>query len=285
MHKSIKKFEILFILFGIYLVLLLTYKTSFTLKPWEDEIIALTSNLSFFTRLDFLPNNSYENFSYGLTSGILSSVGGVVGWSITKDLVLTRVLNFIYIFLVQYSMTLYIFKNNKNFNHLYLIFFGLVQITLVPWWFSTLYLIAEVISTLLFVNALFIYKRNKRLALFLMGSAVIFGKFLMLIPTVLFFLSRLQISNFKNHMKDGVYYLLPFIFWYSLIFIKIGYDGIILYFDQFTGTLLGRADSGVQSLSSFGLATILENFNNSEARNWTLASLIRTSFSPFLFYH
>ena len=102
MSKLLKTFETLLILLGFYLVLLLIYKTSFTLKPWEDEIIALTSSLNFYTNLDFLPNTSYDNYSYGLTSGILSSIGGVIGWSVTKDFVLTRVMNFIYIFLAIY---------------------------------------------------------------------------------------------------------------------------------------------------------------------------------------
>jgi hypothetical protein len=187
-NKNLKKIEIVLIFMGIGMVLNLIYKTSLTLKPWEDEIIALTSSINFYTSLDYLPNNSYDNYSYGLTSGILSSIGGVIGWTITRDLIFTRFFNFLYVFFVQFLMTYSIFKTNKNYKYLNSIFFGLVLIVLVPWWFSTLYLIAEVISTLIFVNALFIYNKNKKLSLFLMGCSVIFGKFLLLIPLDCFWL-------------------------------------------------------------------------------------------------
>ena len=93
MNKYIKKLEIILIFIGIGMVFNLIYKTSFTLKPWEDEIIALTSSINFYSSLDFLPNNSYDNYSYGLTSGILSSIGGVIGWTITKDFIFTRFFN------------------------------------------------------------------------------------------------------------------------------------------------------------------------------------------------
>ena len=78
--------------------------------------------------------------------------------------------------------------------HSFLVLFQL----LVPWWFSTMYLIAEVVSTLIFVNALFIFDKNKKLSLFLMGSSVIFGKFLMIIPSLLFLISKFKLSSFKK---------------------------------------------------------------------------------------
>ena len=280
MNKNLKKIEIILIFMGIGMVLNLIYKTSLTLKPWEDEIIALTSSINFYTSLDYLPNNSYDNYSYGLTSGILSSIGGVIGWIITKDLIFTRFFNFLYVFFVQFLMTYYIFKSNKNYKYLNSIFFGLVLIVLVPWWFSTLYLIAEVISTLIFVNALFLYNKNKKLSLFLMGCSVIFGKFLLLIPTGLFLTTTIKKTEIKKQIQEIIYYLIPFIAWYSLIFLKIGSSGLEIYFQEFIGTLVNRPDSGVQSVSTFGIATVIDNFINSEAKNWTTASILRTTLAP-----
>ena len=66
----------LFTILGLLISFQVVLNTSYTLKPWEDELISLTSSTNFFKNLDFLPSNSYENYSYGLTSGILSAVGG-----------------------------------------------------------------------------------------------------------------------------------------------------------------------------------------------------------------
>ena len=181
-QKNKVKIINLFIIFGLFTVYQLVVNTSYILKPWEDELIALTSSVNFFNSLNFLPSNSYGNFSYALTSGIISSIGGVVGWELTESFASARVINFFYVFTVQFLMATYIFKSNKNFNLFYLLFFSAIQILLVPWWFSTMYLIGEIISTLVFVNALFIFKNNPKLSLFLMGVSVIFGKFLMIIP-------------------------------------------------------------------------------------------------------
>ena len=184
----------LLIVFGLFTLYQLVLNTSYTLKPWEDELIALTSSINFYNSLDFLPSNSYGNYSFALTSGIISSIGGVIGWEVFQSFVYTRVTNFFYVFVVQFLMALFIFKKNIKFNYINVIFFSAVQILLVPWWFSTLYLIGEVISTLVFVNALFIFKRSLKLSLLLMGISVIFGKFLMIIPSFLFIVSKFSKS-------------------------------------------------------------------------------------------
>ena len=282
-YNTKKIIETTLIIFGIFLTLQITFKTSMTLKPWADEIIALTSNISFFRSLDFLPSTSYNNFSYALTSGILSSVGGVFGWVLTKNFIIARVSNFIYVFFVQLCMSFYIFKNNEKYKFNYFVFFSLTQFLLIPWWFSSLYFIAEVISTLIFVNSLFLYNKNPKVSVFLMGCSVIFGKFLMLIPTVLFLISKIKIKEIKKNLIQLLFYLLPFCFWYLLIYIKIGEGGFYIYLNEFFGTLFVREDSGVQSAFNLTYNTFIYNLNNSEVASWTTASLLRAAFSPILF--
>src|SRR6056300_1679300 len=154
----------LLIVFGLIMSIQVVLNTSYTLKPWEDELISLTSSSNFFKNLNFLPSSSYGNYSYGLTSGILSAIGGVIGWNVSQSFIVSRVANFLYICLLQIFMVIYIFKDNKKFNIFTVFFFGIISILLVPWWFSTLYLIAEIVSTLVFVNAFFIYFKNKKLS-------------------------------------------------------------------------------------------------------------------------
>ena len=96
-QKNKVKIINLFIIFGLFTVYQLVVNTSYILKPWEDELIALTSSVNFFNSLNFLPSNSYGNFSYALTSGIISSIGGVVGWELTESFASARVINFFYV--------------------------------------------------------------------------------------------------------------------------------------------------------------------------------------------
>lgn len=273
----------LLIAFGLIMSIQVVLNTSYTLKPWEDELISLTSSSNFFTNLNFLPSSSYGNYSYGLTSGILSAIGGVVGWNVSQSFVVSRVANFIYICLLQIFMVTYIFKDNKKFNVVTVFFFGIISILLVPWWFSTLYLIAEIVSTLVFVNALFIYDKNKKLSLFLIGSSVIFGKFLMIIPSVLFLVSKIELNNIKKSFTNTLFFIIPFLIWYLLMFFKIGTEDFLFYLNNFFGTLVNREDSGVQSALNFSFDTIYENLQKSEVSQWTPASVIRAALTPLIF--
>ena len=273
----------LLISIGLVLSLQVVLNTSYTLKPWEDELISLTSSSNFFMNLNFLPSSSYGNYSYALTSGILSAIGGVIGWNVSQSFVVARVANFLYVCLLQIIMIIFIFKDNKKFNTGIVFFFSFVSILLVPWWFSTMYLIAEIVSTLVFVNALFIYDKNKKLSLFLMGSSVIFGKFLMIIPSVLFLISKIELNNLKRSFINSLFFITPFLCWYTLMYFKIGIEDFLYYLNNFFGTLVNREDSGVQSALNFSFNTIYENLQKSEVPQWTPASVIRAALTPIIF--
>ena len=75
-------------LFQISVLFYLFYITSKTLKPFADEYVSLTSNLGFFTSLDFDAGIDHGG-SYGveLTSGPISALGGVLGLTISKKLI------------------------------------------------------------------------------------------------------------------------------------------------------------------------------------------------------
>ena len=274
----------LLISIGLVLSLQVVLNTSYTLKPWEDELISLTSSSNFFMNLNFLPSSSYGNYSYALTSGILSAIGGVIGWNVSQSFVVARVANFLYVCLLQIIMVIFIFKDNKKFNTGIVFFFSFISILLVPWWFSTMYLIAEIVSTLVFVNALFIYDKNKKLSLFLMGSSVIFGKFLMIIPSVLFLISKIELNSLKRSFINSLFFITPFLFWYTLMYFKIGIEDFLYYLNNFFGTLVNREDSGVQSALNFSFNTIYENLQKSEVPQWTPASVIRAALTPIIFY-
>ena len=272
----------LLISIGLVLSLQVVLNTSYTLKPWEDELISLTSSSNFFMNLNFLPSSSYGNYSYALTSGILSAIGGVIGWNVSQSFVVARVANFLYVCLLQIIMVIFIFKDNKKFNTGIVFFCSFVSILLVPWWFSTMYLIAEIVSTLVFVNALFIYDKNKKLSLFLMGSSVIFGKFLMIIPSVLFLISKIELNSLKRSFINSLFFITPFLFWYTLMYFKIGIEDFLYYLNNFFGTLVNREDSGVQSALNFSFNTIYENLQKSEVPQWTPASVIRAALTPII---
>ena len=273
----------LLISIGLVLSLQVVLNTSYTLKPWEDELISLTSSSNFFMNLIFLPSSSYGNYSYALTSGILSAIGGVIGWNVSQSFVVARVANFLYVCLLQIIMVIFIFKDNKKFNTGIVFFFSFISILLVPWWFSTMYLIAEIVSKLVFVNALFIYDKNKKLSLFLMGSSVIFGKFLMIIPSVLFLISKIELNSLKRSFINSLFFITPFLFWYTLMYFKIGIEDFLYYLNNFFGTLVNREDSGVQSALNFSFNTIYENLQKSEVPQWTPASVIRAALTPIIF--
>ena len=61
-----------------------------------DEYISLTSNVNFFTSLNFYAGDFIGgNYSVSLTSGPLSSIGAVMGWNITNKLAIARIANFL----------------------------------------------------------------------------------------------------------------------------------------------------------------------------------------------
>ena len=78
--------------------LFLIVQTSNSIPTFVDEIVAIGSTFNILSTLDFNAAPLLSgSFSVGLTTGPLSSVGGVIGWLFTKDLLYSRIFNFFYV--------------------------------------------------------------------------------------------------------------------------------------------------------------------------------------------
>ena len=159
----------------------LFYLTSKTLKPFVDEYISLTSNIGFFTSLNFDAGIG-NGGSYGveLTSGPLSAVGGVLGLLIFQDLITARFLNFVWVFLLQTGLVFFI-KKYYEINLKILVLFSSLAFMLIPWYFGVLYSIGEIASTYLFFYSIIIFPKNRKVALILISVCIFFGKFILVI--------------------------------------------------------------------------------------------------------
>ena len=105
----------------VTLVLLIAYKTSFTLRPFIDEIVSLSSTNNFFKTLEFKgPENTVYGNSYSpnLTTGPLVTIGSNIGVVFFKDLYIIRYFNFLFLITIQTSFN---FLISKNLIYLYFI--------------------------------------------------------------------------------------------------------------------------------------------------------------------
>lgn len=125
----------------LIIIFLLVFKISSSLREFSDEIVSLSSNISFwFNGFDFSAGTSSQYYSYSpkLTSGPLSAIGSSIAWKFTENLVFLRVSNFLYVYLVQLIFCYFLSKIYK-FSLLKLIMICSFAITSVPWWYGTLY--------------------------------------------------------------------------------------------------------------------------------------------------
>tara|TARA_A100001011_G_scaffold336248_1_gene365664 strand:- start:3160 stop:4566 length:1407 start_codon:yes stop_codon:yes gene_type:complete len=286
-QKTTKLIQVL--LFSVVNVLIfnLIFSNANTMNSFEDEIISLASHYNFFTSLNFdaEPLIPY-NFGVGLTSGPLSAIGGVLGWGLTKNFVVARISNFYYVCLLQIIFSIFIAKEYKlEFKNL--VIFSTIQITLVPWWFGSLYSIGEVASTIIFFNSLLLFHKYRNISMFLIGSSIILGKFILIVPFISFYGSYLVISLLKNtkiviFFKDFFYFLIPFICWYLLIILKTGFDYFMKYIVDFALFIYVYQDSGFESARNISFDLIIQQIRDSEVSDWSTASLIRIFIVPLI---
>ena len=114
-----KRMYVLYVV-QIFFLLILFYISANKLGVFEDEYLALTSNSGFFTSLDF--NGGIKaggSYSVALTSGPVSSLGGVIGWLVSKNLLVARLSNFIWSLLLNLALLTYAKKYIKfDYNNL-----------------------------------------------------------------------------------------------------------------------------------------------------------------------
>ena len=191
----------------------LVYITSKSLRPFIDEIISLTSSIGFFSNFDFSSarNTVYgDSYSPNLTTGPLPAIGSALGWKITNNIYTLRVINFYFAYFLQIIFVIYLskhYKIDKNKT----IFFSSFVVTSVPWWFSSLYSLGDLICGLIFFNCILIYKHNRKIAIFLMGIVVFFGRVLYFLPFLGFYFVKIikAKSKFSVAIKDLMIFIIP----------------------------------------------------------------------------
>ena len=174
------------------------------MKPFADEYVSLTSNLGFFTNLDF--DAGIDNGgSYGveLTSISISAIGGVLGLIIFQDLMTAKIFEF---FMGFYSSNRIKFLVKKYYEiKKILLLFSSLTFMLIPWYFGVLYSIGEIASTYLFFYSIIIFPKNRNVALVLISVCIFFGKFILVILFSIFYLTFIfQNREIRYFIKDGL---------------------------------------------------------------------------------
>ena len=286
-HESEKKL-IVKILFFINLIFIFFYafRTSQYLGSFIDELVSLTSNYNFFTKLNFDASNLDPvfdgNFKANLSSGPLSAVGSVIGWGISKNLIIARMSNIVWMYLLLISFCIY---TSKKFNIEKYIFLTYSSLALVihPWWYGTLYSLGEAISTSVLFFGFIIFQKNRNVGLLLISSSIIFGKYINVLSFSFFYLYvMIKEKNIKNILNDSIFFLIPITFWLSLISFKHN-GGILLWISEFYEyQFLNNQSIGFNTSNSFNIDSIVTKFNNSEVANWNMSDFLRVLIVPGL---
>jgi len=273
------KNKINFLIFIIYVsTLFLVIMTSNSIPTFVDEIVAIGSTFNLLSSLDFNAAPLLDgSFSVGLTTGPLSSVGGVIGWLFTKDLLYSRIFNFFYV--LFFLIIIFNLLDDKKLKLNIQILMPFL-ITLIPWWYGVLYSIGEIISMYIFILGILILKDKRHVSYLLFGISLILCKFASILPISLFLITYIFLSK-KLKIKDLVYFLFPFILWGILASLNLGLkQGFYSLFDIFLYHLFHEG-SGVDS---FSFKNILYLIQQTEVSQWSVASYLRIMIAPIAFY-
>ena len=271
-------------LFQISVLFYLFYITSKTLKPFADEYVSLTSNLGFFTSLDFDAGIDHGG-SYGveLTSGPISAIGGVLGLTIFKDLITARFLNFIWVFLLQSSLV-FLIKKYYDINLKVLLILSSLTFMLIPWYFGVLYSIGEIASTYLFFYSILIFPQNRSLALIFISTSIFFGKFILVILFSVFYLTYIiQNKQFKYVIKDGFTFSIPLFIWLFLVFLFYEKGNVVDYIINFFNFNFTNNRSAGIDRDSTNISSYLLSYRDTEVIYWNSADVLRVLISPIMF--
>ena len=267
-------FTILLIIQNFFLFHYVQAKAS-KIPRFIDEYISLASNFNFFTTLDFNAGDFIGgSYSVLLTSGPISAVGGVIGWSVTNNLIAARLSNFYWLLFLQ-AVLLAVISKSKNKDLFFLAIGSNLFIVLVPWWQGSLYMIGEFASVIVFTNALFLFSKSRYISILLFSIAIFWGKLLTLLPFAIFYiLSFINKPDFKNIYKDAIAFLTPLALWLLLVDKFSLEDSFFTYLYSLLDVVLGHQSSGIESPS------FVDSFSSSEVQNWNNYDLARILFAP-----
>lgn len=258
---------------------------SLRIPKFIDEYITLTSNVNFFKSLDFDAGLWLGgNYSVAITTGPISAVGSVIGWNLTNSLVFARVSNFVWVFLIQTIFVYLITKTYKIEKTSFLYLSTAFVLILVPWWQGSLYSIGEIPSTLVFINAIFLFPKFRKLSIVLFCLSIVYGKFLILVPFVGFYIVILYSErNLQNFLKDASVFLLTMVPWLTLAHFKYENGNLLDYLNDQFYFITNHQTSGVQDSPNGFFENFIVLLNASEYSNWSIYEKGRTLVIPLIF--
>ncbi len=258
---------------------------SLRIPSFIDEYITLTSHVNFFKSLDFDAGLWLGgNYSVGITTGPIAAIGSVIGWNLTNSLSFARVSNFVWIFLIQTTFVYVLIKAYKIKKNSFLFLSTSFVLILIPWWQGSLYSIGEIPSTLVFINAIFLFSKFRKLSIALFCLSIVYGKFLMLVPFVGFYLAILYSEKkLQNLLKDLSVFLLTMVPWLTLAHFKYENGNLFDYLiDQFY-FITNHQASGVQNNPDGFFENLIVTINSSEFTSWSIYEKIRITLIPLIF--
>jgi hypothetical protein len=243
-----------------------------------DEYISLASNYNFFTTLDFNAGGFVGgSYSVLLTSGPISAIGGVLGWGLTTNLIISRISNFYWIVLLQLIFMFFINKRNEKDNY-FLLFMSGIMMILVPWWQGSLYMIGEFSSVIFLINSIYLFTKYRKISLTLFCLSIFFGKLLTLIPFVIFYSFHIYRSKEYNKLiTDFISFCIPLTIWFLLVGFNYAGGNLLNYVEDLYNLIIGHQSSGANSV------TFLNSLASSEVSNWNNYDIFRLLIVPIFF--
>ena len=242
-----------------FLILLIAYKTSFSLRPFIDEIVSLSSSNNFFKSLIFQgpPSTPYGSaYSPNLTTGPIASVDQILDYFFFDSIYKLRFLNFCYLYILQIAFSLILSKKYKlSFFHLTM--FSSFVIVSVPWWYSSLYSLGDLICTYIFINSVFLYNFYPKSSVFVMSLTIFYGRILLLIPFLGFYLFIL-VKKRKLDLKEILAFSIPPFLWIWLILNFSTYTNLFEYFKDYY-QIVYSTNPSINKVGGLGFIYALKN--------------------------
>jgi len=278
----------LYLLFLSFALLIINANvTSNTLKPFADELVSLTANFGFFNNFDFRAGNNLlggQGYSYSVlnSSGPFSAVGSVIAWSLTKNIYLTRLFNFIFVLIVNTVLS-YKITTHFDLDSRYIVLSNLTLVT-IPWWYGSLYSLGELPSIIIFFYAIILFNKNRLLSMVLFSFSIFFSKLILLLFFGGFYSTYIfnqlftnKKINFGRVFKDFFTFLVPMLVW--LVFVHLYSDfGVFQYFDDLINYLiLNHQSSDTSQFSNFSFLNIALIIQNMQ---WSIVDIYKVLFFP-----
>ena len=270
----------------IVLISIIFFKSAESLNIFIDEYLSLTSNFNFYKYLDFnAGTKAGGSYSVVLTSGPLSSVGSVIGWSITKNLIVARFTNYLWAFILHIFFINLVSKYYKFNKYIFMIFSGF-SLILLPWYFGVLYSIGEIVSTIIFFYAILLFIHNRNASLVLFSLSIFYGKLILIVMFGIFYLVYILINKEINKIfKDFIIFSIPALIWIGLVHLNYENGTVLNYIKDFIYfNFTNNRSAGIKEIDSLSLIEYIFSYKNSEVVNWNFPDFLRVLISPLIFY-